>query len=79
MSLTRVWMSCRHRGHVSSCKAHCIHIPLWEDEGRKETDCNLSSLKTAAGPARKKSHDIISVTEGSDVHHTFTSRLKELQ
>lgn len=21
-------MSCRHRGHVSNCKAHSIHIPL---------------------------------------------------
>lgn len=28
MSLTRVRMSWRHNGHVSSCKAHSIHIPL---------------------------------------------------
>lgn len=27
MSLTRFWMSWRHRGHVSNCKAHSIHIP----------------------------------------------------
>lgn len=31
MSLTRVWMSWRHRGHVSNCKAHSIHIPLWRN------------------------------------------------
>lgn len=35
MSLTRVWMSCRHRGHVSNCKAHSIHIPLKKNEGKK--------------------------------------------
>lgn len=35
MSLTRVWMSCRHRGHVSNCKAHSIHIPLQEHERQK--------------------------------------------
>lgn len=35
MSLTRVWMSCRHRGHVSSCKAHSMHIPLGGNEGEK--------------------------------------------
>lgn len=34
MSLTRVWMSCRHRGHVSNCKAHSIHIPLRKNEGQ---------------------------------------------
>lgn len=28
MSRTRVWMSWRHSGHVSNCKAHSIHIPL---------------------------------------------------
>lgn len=32
MSLTRVWMSCRHSGHVSNCKAHSIHIPLQSRE-----------------------------------------------
>lgn len=34
MSLMRVWMSCRHRGHVSNCKAHSIHIPLEKDGGK---------------------------------------------
>lgn len=28
ISLTRVWMSWRHKGHVSNCKAHSIQIPL---------------------------------------------------
>lgn len=38
MSLTRVWMSCRHRGHVSNCKAHSIHIPLQSRrEGKEKT------------------------------------------
>lgn len=36
MSLTRVWMSCRHRGHVSNCKAHSIHIPLQEHETKRK-------------------------------------------
>lgn len=27
ISLTRVWMSWRHKGHVSNCKAHSIQIP----------------------------------------------------
>lgn len=35
MSLTRVWMSCRHRGHVSNCKAHSIHIPLKKNEEKR--------------------------------------------
>lgn len=30
ISLTRVWMSWRQSGHVSSCKAHSIQIPLCE-------------------------------------------------
>lgn len=51
MSLTRVWMSCRHRGHVSNCKAHSIHIPLRKDEGQKEMDFHFSSLKNAVSPA----------------------------
>lgn len=33
MSLTRFWMSWRHSGHVSNCKAHSIHIPLEEEWG----------------------------------------------
>lgn len=34
MSLTRFWMSWRHSGHVSNCKAHSIHIPLEKDGGK---------------------------------------------
>lgn len=39
MSLTRVWMSWRQRGHVSNCKAHSIHIPLGKRDGTK-SDCS---------------------------------------
>lgn len=37
MSLTLVWMSWRHSGHVSNCKAHSIHIPLQEDRWKHNT------------------------------------------
>lgn len=40
MSLTRFWMSWRHRGHVSNCKAHSIHIPLEEDGGKHKGRLN---------------------------------------
>lgn len=48
MSLTRVWMSCRHRGHVSSCKAHSMHIPL--GGGGKKRSFSFEFI-TAAGTA----------------------------
>lgn len=48
MSLTRVWMSCRHRGHVSNCKAHSIHIPLRKREGQHQKTAD-AHMKQAAG------------------------------
>lgn len=50
MSLTRVWMSCRHRGHVSNCKAHSIHIPLRKSEGQR--------YKTADTQIKQASEDV---------------------
>lgn len=37
ISLTRVWMSWRHSGQVSNCKAHSMHIPLGREKGERET------------------------------------------
>lgn len=45
MSLTRVWMSCRHRGHVSNCKAQSMHIPLRKDEGQRRDGFSFQFVK----------------------------------
>ncbi len=41
MSLTLVWISWRHSGHVSSCKAHSMQIPLkkWQ-RSRRWLNCS---------------------------------------
>lgn len=61
MSLTRVWMSWRHRGHVSNCKAHSIHIPPCP-QGRSSVSAmtsqhsvqQLSRMLTCFSKARRR-------------------------
>lgn len=55
MSLTRVWMSCRHSGHVSNCKAHSIHIPLQKGKKKKKKVLLvLMGIVHVAWPSTKK-------------------------
>lgn len=61
MSLTRVWMSWRHNGHVSNCKAHSIHIPPCP-QGRSSVSAmtsqhsvqQLSRMLTCFSKARRR-------------------------